>query len=206
MKRLFLVFVVLICSAALFSTESEGAWISTEDDAVDASGDTATMEVSFDLKGSDNPGEVDKNEHVKIGFSTAAVTSLEANVNGESTAELKVESGVGVLSSDRYIFWQISSSNPMTVSLSWDEKMEGGTASNKLGWSISTVLPSNGATNGTAFTDGSFDGEIVLDRSKLENFKYGTVGSQQIVIETDPLTNAAIDNYSGTLCLTVTGK
>lgn len=205
MKKVFLILVVLLCSVMLFATESEGSWTSTKEDGVDKNGDTATMKVTFDLDG--NGEGVDKNEHVKIGFSEEPVTSLESYVEGQSTAELKIESGVGVLSEDRYIFWQISSSNAMAVKLSWDEKMGGVVdANNKLAWEISTELPDNQATNGDKVESGNFEGEIVLDRTDMKNFKYGTVGSQKLIIETAPLTVAAIDNYSGTLRLTVTGK
>ena len=88
-------------------------------------------------------------------------------------------------------------------------------SSNKLGWTITTSRPSNGATNGDVIEDSAnsanedgTNSAIVLNRrsSEGDGFKYGTVGSQQLTIVTDPLDSAEIDNYTAILTLSVKTK
>lgn len=211
MKKTLLFSVVLVLGLSMLMA-SPGVWESTDTDGVDTVGDSATMDVSFNLSGSGEGS--DKNESVKIGFSNDDVTSLEDDVQGQETAVLTNQEGYGKLSDDRFIFWQISSAKEMEVSLSWPASMTGSSPSSKLGWTITTSLPSNGATNGeviedsdnSAIEDGT-NSAIVLNRSSEGGgFKYGTVGSQQLTIVTDPLDSADIDNYTATLTLSVKTK
>ena len=209
MKKWIMVCAALLMVAAIFATESQGSWASSAEDGVDKSGDSATMKVSFDLNSEDDEGEkVDENASVKIGFTSAAVSSLTASVTPTPTATLKTENGKGVLEEDRYIYWQIAASTGMTIDLSWDEKMEGSKDDNELVWTITTTASTStgdGVANGDSITSekSNYQGVTVLDRSDLTKFKYGTVGSQELTIETVALSSAAIDNYSGTLKLTV---
>lgn len=212
MKKSLLFSVVLVLGLSMLMA-SPGVWESTETDGVDTVGDSATMNVSFNLSGIGDGS--DKNESVKIGFSKVAVKSLEDDVQGQETAVLTNQEGYGKLSEDRFIFWQISSAKEMEVSLSWPASMTGSSSSsNKLGWTITTSLPSNGATDGdviedsdnSAIEDGT-NSAIVLNRSSEgDGFKYGTVGSQQLTIVTDPLDSAEIDNYTAILTLSVKTK
>ena len=200
MKRIILLIVIFLCISALFS--SEGSWSSSENDPLSKDGKSASMDVSLKLK------EI---EQVIIGFSPEAVYSLDADVNGQSTANLTISDGVGTLvgSEERYIFWQIASPNALEISLSWPEKMKGTLPDNYLGWSITTALPVNQQvdtpiTNGTVISEDDPSGTIVLDRTG--NFNFGTVGSQKLIIKTDPISTAIVDDYKGTLTLTVKAK
>ena len=209
MKKLIMVCVALLMVAAVFATESAGSWASSDTDGIDKSGDSATMKVSFDLDSSDDgEGGTDENASVEIGFTSAVVSSLTESVTPTTTATLKTENGKGVLKEDRYIYWQIAASTGMTIDLSWDEKMEGSKVGNELVWTITTTASTStgdGVANGDSITSekSNYQGVTVLDRSVLTKFKYGTVGSQKLTIETAALSSAAIDNYSGTLKLTV---
>ena len=210
MKKFLMICAALLMVASAFAAVNEGSWSGT---AVTTSGDSATMKVSFDLDSSDDgEGGEDENASIKIGFTSDAVTSIEATVTSESTATLSTEKGKGVLAEDRYIYWQIaSSSSGITIALSWDEQMTGDTETNKLGWTITTTPAENsgsGVYNGDGITDENtdYEGVTVFDRSKIENLMYGTVGSQKLTIETEALSTAAIDNYSGTLTLAVSAN
>lgn len=213
MKKAFLVSVIVFLGMSMLMA-SPGVWQSSSTDGVDPAGDSATMEVSFNLSGSGDGS--DTNESVRIGFSENAVTSLDDVAEGQANAVLSNQDGAGKLSEDRFIFWQISSAKPMEISLSWPAEMSGTSdpTNNKLGWTITTSLPSNGAENGKKIGDennsaesGASNSAVVLNRSKEgDGFKYGTVGSQQLTIVTDPLDTAEIDNYTATLTLSVKTK
>lgn len=199
MKRLLLI-VILLCISVFLS--AAGSWSSSDDEPLSETGNSASMDVSLKLK---------EKEQVTIGFSSEAVSSLSTDVIGQNTAVLTVADGVGTLSGndERYIFWQIASPNALEISLEWPEKMNGSDPDNSLGWTITTELPSNQqndmpVTNGTVIEAGDLSGAIVLDRSG--NFNYGTVGSQKLIIKTDPLSTAVVDDYRGTLTLTVKAK
>lgn len=211
-KGLSILLVLVLGMSMLMATTNQGSWSSSDTDGIDTEGDSATMTVSFDLSGSGD----DDNESVTIGFSASAVNSLEAEVTPTTTATLKNQDGVGKLSEDRYIFWQISSPSKLQVSLSWPAQMTGETKTNKLGWTITSSEPVSATTSSTdakvtngdviADSDNEAEGDnsntaVVLDRQS--GFNYGTVGSQQLTIETASLDSAAIDSYSATLTLTV---
>ena len=213
MKKSFWISVVLVLGMSMLMA-SPGVWQSSSTDGVDTAGDSATMEVSFNLSGSG--GGSDTNESVRIGFSKNVVTSLADVAEGQVDAVLTNQDGAGKLSEDRFIFWQISSAKPMEISLSWPAEMSGTSdpTDNKLGWTITTSLPSNDAVNGekidsedNSAESGASNYAVVLNRnSDGEGFKYGTVGSQQLTIVTDPLDTADIDNYTATLTLSVKTK
>ena len=213
MKKSFWITVVLVLGMSVLMA-SPGVWQSSSTDGVDTAGDSATMEVSFNLSGSGDGS--DTNESVRIGFSKNVVTSLDDVAEGQANAVLTNQDGAGKLSEDRFIFWQISSAKPMEISLSWPAEMSGisDPTNNKLGWTITTSLPSNGAENGEKIGDennsaktGASNSAVVLNRSNEgDGFKYGTVGSQQLTIVTDPLDSADIDNYTATLTLSVKTK
>ena len=137
-KGLSILLVLVLGMSMLMATTNQGSWSSSDTDGIDAEGDSATMTVSFDLSGSVD----DDNESVTIGFSASAVDSLEADVTPTSTATLENQDGVGKLSEDRYIFWQISSPSKLEVSLSWPAQMTGETEeTNKLEWTITSSVP-----------------------------------------------------------------
>lgn len=209
-KGLSILLVLVLGMSMLMATTNQGSWSSSDTEGIDKEGDSATMTVSFDLSGSVD----DDNESVTIGFSASAVNSLEAAVTPTSTATLENQDGVGKLSEDRYIFWQISSPSKLQVSLSWPAQMTGEIKTNKLGWTITSSKPATTSstdvkvTNGDVIADSHNKAEgdnsntaVVLDRQS--GFNYGTVGSQQLTIETASLDSAAIDSYSATLTLTV---
>lgn len=211
-KGLSILLVLVLGMSMLMATTNQGSWSSSDTDGIDAEGNSATMTVSFDLSGSVD----DDNESVTIGFSASAVDSLEADVTPTSTATLENQDGVGKLNEDRYIFWQISSPSKLEVSLSWPAQMTGKIETNKLGWTITSSVPVSATTSSTAAnvtngdviedSDNTAKGDnsntaVVLDRRS--GFNYGTVGSQQLIIETASLDSATIDSYSATLTLTV---
>ena len=215
MKRLLSVMIVLLFGGIMIfaaeGTDPTGSWSNTLGTALTSG--SATMNVTFNLAGSEGgEGSQDTdNEQIKIGFASKAVDDITENVTHVTTVALKTSDGVGVLSADTYIFWQISSANPMTITLTWPEMMTGTTEGNTLAWDVTTTLPaSSSVDDGTAVTAeaSGTTGAVVLDRSseKLSTFKFGTVGSQKLTIETASLDNAAIDTYTGTLTLTVSAE
>ena len=212
MKRLLSVMIVLLFGGIMIfaaeGTDPTGSWSNTLGTALTSG--SATMNVTFNLAGSES-GEEPNNEQIKIGFASVAVDDITATVTPVKEVALQTSDGVGVLSADTYIFWQISSANPMTITLTWPDAMEGTTEGNTLEWDVTTTLPdSSSVDDGTAVTEeaSGTTGAVVLDRSsdKLSNFRFGTVGSQKLTIETASLDNAAIDTYTGTLTLTVSAE
>ena len=205
MKRIAMMAIALIAAIGLLS--AAGSW-SLEDGTLgtDMTKQSATMNVSLNLSGN---GENQETETITIGFSKTAVNTGGDTPDVKDSAILTDNGNLqGTLSGDnvRYIYWKIASPSSLKIWLDYPAEMTGGTNNNnKLSWTITTTA-SAGANNGTAIGDGSSkeeNGYLVLDRSTLSNFKYGTVGCQQLNITTASYSEAAIDSYSADLILKI---
>lgn len=205
MKRIAMMAIVLIAAIGLLS--AAGSW-SLEDGSLgtDLAKQSATMNVSLNLSGN---GENQETETITIGFSKTAVNTGGDTPDVKDSAILTDNGKLqGTLSGDnvRYIYWKIASPSKLKIWLDYPAEMTGTNISNKLRWTIATVPASSDADNGTAIGDGSSkeeNGYLVLDRSTLSNFKYGTVGCQQLNITTASYSEAAIDSYSADLILKI---
>ena len=207
MKRIAMMAIVLIAAIGLLS--AAGSW-SLEDGPLgtDLTKQSATMNVSLNLSGN---GENQEKETITIGFSKTAVNTGGDTPDVKDSAILTDNGNLqGTLSGDnvRYIYWKIASPSKLKIWLDYPAEMTGGTNnSNKLSWTITTTA-SAGTDNGTAIgTAAQKDGEIgyvVLDRdTSTGNFKFGTVGCQQLHITTASYSAAAIDSYSADLILKI---
>ena len=87
-----------------------------------------------------------------------------------------------------------------------------GDSGKKLSWTVATVPEAGGGTeneinNGTA---ASGDTHVILDRSSesIENgdFLYKTVGSQKVNITVSDIYSQGIEDFKGTLTLTVAAE
>ena len=209
MKRIAMIALVLFVGIGLLSAAA-GSWSSGQGSSLtnDPENQIATMDVSLNLSGG---GENLETETVMIGFSKTAVKTGEDTPEVETSAILTDNGNLqGTLSGDnvRYIYWKIASPSKLKIWLDYPAEMDGSTnTSNKLSWTITTTA-SPGADNGTAIgTTSQKDGEtgyVVLNRdTSTGNFKFGTVGCQQLHITTASYSAAAIDSYSATLTLKV---
>lgn len=209
MKRIAMIALVLFVGIGLLSADA-GSWSSGQDNPLtdNPANQTATMNVSLNLSGD---GENQETETVMIGFSKTEVKTGEGTPEVKNSAILTDNGNLqGTLSGDnvRYIYWKIASPSKLKIWLDYPAEMTGGTNnSNKLSWTITTTA-SAGANNGTAIgTASQKDGEIgyvVLDRDTSKgNFKFGTVGCQQLNITTASYSEAAIDSYSADLILKI---
>ena len=210
MKKIAMIAVVLFLGITLLSADA-GSWTLGKDSSLSSTfpeggAQTATMDVSLNLTADgDNP----ETETITIGFSSSPVTEGDDVTNGISSAILTDNGNMqGTLSGEnvRYIFWKIASPSKLKIWLDYDSVMNGKTDSNELEWTITTTVAEEDVDNGTAISDESVsdaNGYLVLNRSDLSKFKFGTVGCQQLNITTASYATAPIDSYSGTLTLKV---
>ena len=200
--RKIILFLALLISAMMVFADSSWNGDSVGGDS------SATLSTTINLSSSgEGSGDNDKFE---IGFSTSAVDALDDEVSAvNGTVSLVIDDETGKASlpgSDTgikyYIYWKIQSAGAQNISLSWPDNLtapEGG----NLGWTISTQPASSGVQHGKAST-GSESAILTRNPSANNEFKFGTAGSQVLTITTDPVTEAAVGNYNGTLTLTIT--
>ena len=206
MKRGLLAFIMMALNLCLFAVNPA---VST--DFASGDSDNATLDYSMDIRNI---------SFSNIGFSSAAISDFNA-----ISDELILSSGIPMLLSESelkgylddgsvYIYWQIQSSTPCTISLYASQMIsENG---NVINVSLSTVAENSSSEvfnvdNGVSLSGDMTDftslsgGEVFAFTPMNENHNQA-VGSQKVLIETENLDSVISDNYKGTMTLMIEGE
>ena len=203
MRKFLCLMVVFLAAAGMVFA----AW--TGDNL--GSGGNEAVDVTLNLKSGDE--SIPKS--YKVGFAPSAVSNFD-EVSGDITtsAALTVDDDAETASLENvYVYWQIAGPDALEISLEWDDSMAADGASGKsLSWTVATVPETSGGTgneinNGTA---AGGDSHVILDRGSenIENgdFLYKTVGSQKVNITVSDIYSQGIEDFKGTLTLTVAAE
>ena len=203
MRKFLCLMVVFLAAAGMVFA----AW--TGDNL--GSGGNEAVDVTLNLKS----GDENIPKSYKVGFATSAVSNFD-EVSGDITtsAALTVDDDAETASLENvYVYWQIAGPDALEISLTWDEHMAAdGAPDKKLSWTVATVPETSGGTgneinNGTPADE---DSHVILDRGSenIENgdFLYKTVGSQKVDITVSDIYSQGIEDFKGTLTLTVAAE
>ena len=174
-------------------------------------GGNEAVDVTLNLKS----GDENIPKSYKVGFAPSAVSNFD-EVSGDITtsAALTVDDDAETASLENvYVYWQIAGPDALEISLTWDENMAAdGAPDKKLSWTVATVPEASGGT-GNEINNGTPAGEdshVILDRGSenIENggFLYKTVGSQKVNITVSDIYSQGIEDFKGTLTLTVAAE
>lgn len=145
----------------------------------------------------------------KVGFSTVPVSSLSTNVNEEPDGEMEIRDDfTAVLMDDVYVFWQIASHNPTSITVS-ATRMTAEGVDDFLDVILSTEKGSqSNEGDGTVIEEPLKTGDENIEVSQeILNYvaasPYRCAGSQKINLKAEVLYGIADASYSGTLKATI---
>ncbi len=203
MRKFLCLMVVFLAAAGMVFA----AW--TGDNL--GSGGNEAVDVTLNLKS----GDENIPKSYKVGFATSAVSNFD-EVSGDITtsAALTVDDDAETASLENvYVYWQIAGPDALEISLTWDDSMTAdGAPGKELSWIVATAPEAGGGAeneinNGTA---AGGDNHVILDRGSenIENgdFLYKTVGSQKVNITVSDIYSQGIEDFKGTLTLTVAAE
>lgn len=194
MKKISLVLLFLIAGMIL----SADPWPGTSLASVGQSILTTSINLS-----PNGPG-AGTNDRFEIGFSTIPIDDLADEVESISSVNLKVsdDTGKAILPADNsiYLYWKIQTAFNQIISLSWSDNLSSNTGT--LDWIVYTTPYGDGVDSGDSVVT---SGAAVLNRNPSDNtaFKFGTAGCQKLTVVSEPVTDAGVGIYSGTLLLTI---
>lgn len=173
--------------------------------------DTKTLEYQFKLS------EV---ESYNIGFYSSAIDNFNSITSLSTTQNLKATDGefVGTLETPLYVFWQIQSPNNYDITLTASQMKS---TADKLNVKLSTDVPDRTYSTGSApaylddgsahdafvmSTDSAASGGLIYSYVAADAEEQQSVGSQQVILETENFQGKKADTYKGTLTLIITEK
>ena len=194
MKKISLVLLFMMMGMIL----SADPWTGTSL----ASGGQSILTTSINL--SPNGPGAGANDRFEIGFSTIPIDDLADEVESISSVNLKVsdDTGKAILPADNsiYLYWKIQTAFNQIISLSWSDNLSSNAGT--LDWIVYTTPYGDGVDSGDSVVT---SGAVVLNRNPSDNtaFKFGTAGCQKLTVVSEPVTDAGVGIYSGTLLLTI---
>ena len=212
MKKILMISIVLLLSAALFADSTANGKVSE----LSGGGASATLNYSLNLLTADT---------YNIGFSDTAIGKLSDVPEPSSDITLNPENGVFTVSnSSVYVYWQILSSSNCTIKLEAtslvltpDNEEIVDSADKAISLTISTeAAGGEGASNGnpvprgvkTIGTDATTFTEIKDGENSIFEFvptatNHQAAGSQKLTVTTDDFTSKVAGNYTAQLKLTI---
>ena len=145
----------------------------------------------------------------KVGFSTAPVSNLSTNVAREPDGTMMIQDDfTAVLSGNVYVFWQIASPNPTSITLSATRMTAEGVA-DFLDVSLTTERGSqNNEGDGKPIDSPLMTGDENTEVSQeileyVADSPYRCAGSQKVNLKAEGLFGIKDASYSGTLKATI---
>ena len=137
---------------------------------------------------------MDKSDAYKLIDEVESISSVNLDVSDDT--------GKAILPADNsiYLYWKIQTAFNQTISLSWSENLSSNAGT--LDWIVYTTPYGDGVDSGDSVVT---SGAVVLNRNPSDNtaFKFGTAGCQKLTVVSEPVTDAGVGIYSGTLLLTI---
>ena len=210
MKRIVtFIFIVACLSFPVFAEAKTGEGSVTVENSADLIGSKATLSVGFD-----NSSVTD----VEIGFASKKPASITEDMTGSVKTSIDLirvaDNTIANYGADTgnplYLYWKIISGTALklTLSMSSDAATTSGALYNgsyELGW---TVYKNDNNTKGDSLITVQVSGASNKIKSDAivehtPGITAGSVGGQQILIETADFSTAPVGSYSGTLTLTI---
>lgn len=200
-KQLFVIFTILVLGFCLYATTS------AKGDGTDlANSASASVPVKFNLSGSGENAVV----YWEIGFTSDVSVTAEDNVNNLTEVPLTYGTGEnaskGIYDKNIGVYWILKGNPKVKITLGAEGAMEGTTdTNNKINWKVSWDSDSKSSGTDVKYTNGG-------DASSYSEYDvYTSTGDQKTIetgvmpltIVTQDITDAASDNYSANLKLTI---